>query len=229
MKLISSLLACALASTLLSACSSNARQSNRSEGIAAGHAKSELVAGNQRFLAGGMDSHAWQQERVVKTGTYGQSPSVGVLSCADSRVPLELIFDQGVGDLFVVRNAGNFADDGGIGTLEFGVKGLGVHTIMVLGHTKCGAVNAAVTGAELPGDMPVFTAAIRPAVQGFARPAGSPDAPIDLVAAEEANARWQLQQLLARSEIIRNAVADGSVATLVAIYEVETGRVRFLD
>lgn len=215
-----------VAAALLAGCSTTPTTSRSHDGIAAGTSRAELAAGNGRFLSGGMDAHSWHQERVVKTGTFGQSPSIGVLSCADSRVPPEVIFDQGVGDLFVVRIAGNFVNDAAVGSFEFGVQGLGVHTILVMGHTKCGAVNAAVTNAQLPGDMPVFTAAIRPAVAQFARPEGEK---VDLLAAEEANVRWQMKQLLDRSEILRTAQANGSLTMLAAMYDVETGRVRFLD
>ncbi len=182
-------------------------------------AKAELVDGNLRYLDGGMHAHTWQAERVIETGEFGQSPSIGVLTCADSRTPPELIFDQGVGDLFVVRIAGNFVDDGAVGTFEYGVAALGVHTIVVLGHTKCGAVAATCAGGELPGKMNVFTAAIRPAVVAGATPAE----------AEVANVRWQMKQVLERSDTLRQAKAAGTLVVLGAMYDVQTGEVRFLD
>ena len=190
-------------------------------GIAKGQARAQLMEGNGRFRNGGAEASSWQEERVAKTGTYGQSPSVGVLSCADSRVPVELIFDQGVGDLFVVRVAGNSESDTAAGTFEYGVSALGVHTILVLGHTKCGAVEAAVKEMDLPGNMGSFTKVIRPALD-----ASNPE---NLDAAVEANVRWQQKQLLARSEILRQAVADGKLDMLMGVYDVETGQVRFID
>jgi carbonic anhydrase len=147
-------------------------------------------------------------------------------------VPVEIIFDQGVGDLFVVRVAGNFENSAAAGTFEYGVAALGVHTVVVLGHTKCGAVEAALAGKALPGDMPVFTAAVAPAIAAMPKPAAKPqgaDGKPDLTAAVEANVRWQLDKLLERSEILRKAKADGKLTVYGAIYDVDTGRVRFLD
>lgn len=190
--------------------------------IEAGNAKQELLAGNQRFLDGKVEAHTWAYERVVHTGTYGQTPSIGVLSCADSRVPLELIFDQGLGDLFVVRVAGNFENAGAAGTFEYGVEALGVHTLLVLGHTKCGAVEATLAGKALPGNMPTFVAAIEPAIA-----AAGGEMTID--AAVEANVRWQQNALLERSAILRKAADEGRMQMMGAIYDVDTGRVRFID
>ncbi len=218
--------------TILLAASGCASHTAVADGIPAGKSKQELLAGNQRFVSGGMKSHAWQQERVIQTGSMGQSPSVGVLSCADSRVPVEIIFDQGVGDLFVVRMAGNFENPAAVGTFEYGVAALGVHTLLVLGHTKCGAVEAALAGKALPGDMPVFTSAVAPAIAAMpksgATSQGSDGKP-DLTSAVEANVRWQLAKLLEHSEILRKAKADGKLTVYGAIYDVDTGRVRFLD
>ena len=191
--------------------------------IEASTAKQDLLAGNRRFLDGKLEAHTWADERVISTGTYGQTPSIGVLSCADSRVPLELIFDQGVGDLFVVRVAGNFEDAGAAGTFEYGVEALGVHTLVVLGHTKCGAVEATLAGKKLPGNMPTFVAAIEPAIKA----AGGGEITLD--AAVEANVRWQQNALLERSAILRKAADDGRLQMLGAIYDVDTGRVRFID
>lgn len=218
---VAMLSACQTTST--SGASASSASTASESGIARGKAREELVAGNNRFLAGGAVAHNWQQERVVKTGTFGQTPSVGVLSCADSRVPVEVVFDQGVGDLFVVRVAGNSEGPAAAGTFEYGVAALGVHTILVLGHTKCGAVDAAVAGKPLPGNMGAFTGAITPAIAGKGFTAK------DLTAAAEANVRWQSKQLLERSEILRKAAQEGSLEMLCAIYDVETGVVRFLD
>lgn len=190
--------------------------------IEATNAKQDLLAGNRRFLDGDLENHTWLHEKVIETGGYGQSPSIGVLSCADSRVPLELIFDQGIGDLFVVRVAGNFEDAGSAGTFEYGVEALGVHTILVLGHTKCGAVEATLAGKTLPGNMPTFVAAIEPAIA-----AGGGKMTLD--AAVDANVRWQQNALLERSAILRQAAADGRLQMLGAIYDVDTGMVRFID
>ena len=190
-------------------------------GIAKGTALEELKSGNARFVQGTSTAHTWQSERVAKTGTFGQTPSVGVLSCADSRVPVEMVFDQGVGELFVVRVAGNSESNTAAGTFEYGVAALGVHTILVLGHTKCGAVDAAVAGKPLPGNMGSFTEVITPALKGKKFD--------NLTAAAEANVRWQSEQLLKRSEILRAAHEKGDLTMLRGIYDVETGVVRFID
>jgi carbonic anhydrase len=231
------LFAVAVATTLVVGCAPATKQGDASApapavdgsgtGIPAGQARAALVAGNRRFLDGGMRAHAWQNERVAQTGQYGQSPSVGILSCADSRVPVELIFDQGVGDLFVVRMAGNFDTPGATATFEYGVAALGVHTLLVLGHTKCGAVAAAVDGKDLPGSMPIFVREIRPAIeQAIAGRKGQPAEAI-LNAAIEVNVRQQMRKL-EESAILRDAKAKG-VQVLGAVYDVDTGTVRFLD
>jgi len=194
-------------------------------GIAKGKGIEELAAGNKRYLSGGVMTHSWLQERIEVTGDIGQSPSVGVLSCADSRIPVEMIFDQSVGDLFVVRVAGNYQSPDAAGTFEFGVEALGVHTLLVLGHTKCGAVNAALDGANPPGNMPVFIRAIRPALEAHT---GGVSAIKSQTEAVEINVRWQLQQLLARSEILRKAKEEGRLQILLGVYDVTTGTVRFL-
>ena len=195
-------------------------------GIPKGKALEELTAGNKRYLSGGVMTHSWLQERIEVTGDIGQSPSVGILSCADSRVPVEMIFDQSVGDLFVVRVAGNYQSPDAAGTFEFGVEALGVHTVLVLGHTKCGAVNAALDGANPPGNMSTFIRAIRPALEAQTGGIPSIKSPTEAV---EINVRWQLQQLLARSEILRKAREDGRLQVLLGVYDVTTGVVRFLD
>lgn len=190
-------------------------------GIAKGKAIEELTAGNQRFVTSTAIAHTWQLERVAKTGEFGQTPSVGVLSCADARVPVEMVFDQGVGDLFVVRVAGNSESTAAAGAFEYGVSALGVHTILVLGHTKCGAIGAAAEGKSLPGNMASFLEVITPALQGRKFD--------HLTAASEANVRWQSAQLLKRSELLQQARAKGEIELLHGMYDVDTGVVRFFD
>lgn len=197
--------------------------------IQPGKAKEELLAGNQRYLAGGMQTHDWLHERIVKTGDFGQSPSVGVLSCADSRVPVELVFDQGVGDLFVVRLAGFVDSVEGTGTFEYGYLVLGMHSLVVLGHTKCGAVEATLEGKPLPGSIPSIAAAIAPGVsEQLAAAKQGKNAQLSQ-AAVKANVLHQKKTLLERSEVLKKAHAEGKLDVLCAIYDVETGAVSFLD
>ncbi len=222
-------LACPLTfviATTFVACVSPTRGGEESTGIAPEMALAELKDGNARYLDGGVETHDWLHERIHKTGTEGQTPSVGILTCADSRTPPEFIFDQGIGALFVVRIAGNFQNDVGIGTFEYGVAALGVHTIVVLGHTKCGAVTATVAGKDLPGHMGSFVAAIQPALAGL--PKGA-DGRVSVADAEIANVRWQAAELTKRSEMLSKAKAEGKLNIYCAIYDVETGAVRFLD
>ncbi len=180
-----------------------------------------LLDGNRRFVEGRAQAHTWQSERIASTGTVGQFPSVGVLGCADSRVPPEQVFDCGVGDLVVVRVAGNSVTEIAVGTMEFGVSALGVHTIVVLGHTKCAAVEAALRDEHLPGSMNAFARVIRPALAGHFH--------ASLTDAVVANVRHQAGQLLARSDLLQRAVQTGRVRMLTALYDVETGLARFLD
>lgn len=216
-------------SVALSACTATSTVSTRTQGVKLGESKQELIAGNQRFLAGAMNAHTWNAERVIQTGQFGQSPSIGVLTCADSRTPPEIIFDCGVGDLFVVRMAGNVEDAATAGTFEYGYAALGMHTLLVMGHTKCGAVTAAVDGKPLPGNMPAFMNAITPALTGLAAPKNGPDGTPNMTPAAEANVRWQMKQTLARSEMLTKALKEGKLTVLCAIYDVDTGEVRFLD
>ena len=163
---------------------------------------------------------------MAKTGADGQSPSIGVLTCADSRVPVEMIFDMGVGDMFVCRNAGGFDTPEVNATFEYGVAALGVHTILVLGHTKCGAVTATVEGKPLPGNMSRLTAALGPGIASIQ--ANLPkDAKVD--AAVEAVVRFQMRMLLENSELLAAARKQGKLRLIGAIYDVDSGRVEFLD
>ena len=196
------------------------------------NALEQLKVGNTRFITGTAVAHTWQREKVVKTGEYGQTPSIGILGCADSRIPVEMIFDMGVGDLFVVRDAGNFDSEEGSATFEYGAAVLGVHTILVLGHTKCGAVEATLAGKPVPGNIAFIAKALSKGIKKFIGMVK--DNPKNEVTQEilneaiEANVRYQMTELLNNSKLLGSLEKDGKLQILGGIYDVETGIVRFL-
>ena len=220
------LLACGLSLTIAAA-----RLSARDEKpqVSPADALKMLEAGNARFVAEKPEHPNSDQSRVRETGKNGQYPIAAVLGCADSRVPVETVFDRGVGDLFVVRVAGNVAGTTELASLEYAVDHLGVSVIVVLGHTKCGAVHAALAGGELPGNLPALIGEITPAVRAAEakNPNVAPDKLLTKAIAE--NVRQQIAAAQRKSEPLRKAVAAGSIKFVGAIYDVETGRVEWLD
>ena len=200
-----------------------------SAGILPEKARATLEAGNKRFAEGKAIAHGWQQGIVTKTGALGQTPSVAVLTCSDSRTPAELIFDMGVGDLFVCRNAGGFDTPEVNATFEYGVAALGVHIILVLGHTKCGAVTATLAGTPVPGNISLLTKALEPGIAKVRQEHKDLSKEDQLNHAVEALTRYQMLELLKNSPLLQKAQADGKLQIMGAVYDVETGRVRFLD
>lgn len=186
-----------------------------------------LKEGNASFVAG-KTQHPHQGLDRVRALAEGQHPMATLLSCSDSRVPDELVFDQGFGDLFIVRVAGNVADTDELGTVEYGVDHLGTPLLVVLGHTRCGAVTAVATGAELHGHLPELVDNIQPAVA--AERAKSPNAdPKALV--EPAIVRNVLQSMadiLVKSPLVRARVKSGRAHVVGALYRVEDGTVEWL-
>jgi carbonic anhydrase len=179
----------------------------------------ELMAGNERFVAGKLSSFALDL-KILKVGTVEkQEPFAAVLSCADSRVPVELVFDQSIGHLFVARVAGNMMTPEIIASLEYGVAVLGIKAIMVLGHGKCGAVSAAMKGQEVPGQISVLYQHMMPAIK---------DVHNDVAAAVKANALYQAQLLRESSTVIAKAIKDDGVKVVAGYYDLETGRVVLL-
>jgi carbonic anhydrase len=185
-------------------------------------AKERLRAGNARFLAGEV-APALTEPESHRFVAGAQAPFAALLACADSRVSPEILFSCGLGELFVVRNAGNTADAAAIGSLEYAVAELGVALIGVMGHERCGAVKAALhvaeSGARLPGAMgemiaPILPAAIR------ARASGEE--------AEVLHVQDVVADLLARSAIIAEAVAAGRLGLIGGIYDLDEGRVRLV-
>ncbi len=188
-------------------------------------ALARLAEGNARYVSGVTRRHDFAHERPALAA--GQNPYAAVLGCADSRVVPEYAFDCARGDLFVARVAGNFANDDMLGSLEYAVAVLGVPLILVLGHEKCGAVDAAVKAvtksAQYPGRIPSLVSAIAPSVEKVRDAAG------DLLAAATAqNVRDNVAALAARSAIVRDAARAGRLRIAGGIYRLETGRVEFL-
>jgi carbonic anhydrase len=181
-----------------------------------------LLAGNARFIDGRRSNPNLVEQRETSAG--GQHPGVMVLGCADSRVPPELIFDRGVGEMFVVRSAGNIAEPVAVGSLEYAAEHLHTKVLLVLGHEKCGAVQAALSDAKLPStNLEAMVDAISPAVKEL-KAWVSGDQLIHM--AVEANVRRQADEVLRRSALLRAAVARKELTVLKAVYDLQSGRVR---
>lgn len=186
-------------------------------------ALAKLMEGNQRFVANRRLNPNQDSVRLAEVAN-GQAPFVAILSCADSRVAPEIVFDQGLGDLFVVRVAGNIAITEDIASEEFAVGVLGTPLLVVLGHERCGAVQAALeTGTELPGVIESLVYAIRPAVEASEGKPGD-----RLTNAVKENVRLQVQRLQT-SSVIANAVAEGKLKVVGAYYDLDTGEVSLVS
>jgi methyl-accepting chemotaxis protein len=191
-------------------------------------ALARLTQGNARFVAGNSQNPNTGKERLADTAQNGQHPFATVISCSDSRVPVERLFDQGIGDIFVVRVAGNVCATDEIGSIEYGVDHLQTPLLVVLGHTNCGAVTAVVTGAELHGNIPPLLDNIKPALavaqKKFPNLTGK-----DLVpAAIEANVWQSVDDLMKSSPATRERVKNGKLKIVGAVYDIETGNVNWL-
>ena len=188
----------------------------------------ELVAGNQRFVSDQAQHPRSDKERLKETSINGQHPFAAVLACSDSRVPVEILFDQGFGDLFVVRVAGNSSGDDEMGSLEYCADHLGSSLLLVLGHGKCGAVTAAAQHAHTESFLTDLVTRIDPAVQRVKN--ANTDKNIDDLIPDviEANTWLAVETILLKSEILRKFVKDGNLKVVAAIYDIETGKVDFL-
>lgn len=189
----------------------------------------DLKAGNERFLAGKLTPRDYTAQ--ARATTAGQYPKAAILSCLDSRVPPELIFDQGIGDIFVGRVAGNFEDIGMLGSFEFATKVAGSKLIVILGHTSCGALKGAADNVEL-GNLTATLENFEKALQQ-AREAtdGADDASnselINL--AVELNVRQTMQDMVDHSTVIAEMIDQGDLAIAGGVYDLATGRVNWLD
>ena len=181
----------------------------------------KLMDGNQRFVQH-QPQHPDQSAARLQEVAQAQHPFATILSCADSRVPAELLFDQGIGDLFDVRIAGNIATPEAIGSIEYAVTLLNTPLLMVLGHERCGAVTAAVKNEPLPGDISTFVNAILPAVK---RVKNQPGDAVDN--AVVANVRYQIEQLQ-RSPLLTERLRSGKLKIVGGRYDLDTGTVTIL-
>ena len=180
----------------------------------------ELMAGNRRFVDGRPVGPHRNMARVREVSA-GQSPFAAVLSCADSRVPPEIVFDQGFGDVFVCRAAGNIVTPELIGSLEFGTLVLGAKALVVLGHTHCGAVKATIAGQAVPGQISTLYRHIRPAVDRSATR--------ELEDVARHNVRIQAELLRTSSPVIAQLIAEQKLVVVGGFYDLETGRVALLE
>ncbi len=187
-----------------------------------------LQRGNERFVASKMIHPNQDPFRRSTTAKEGQKPFATILGCADSRVPLELVFDTGIGDLFVLRVAGNVTYFDQAGTMEYGAEHLGSNLLVVLGHTKCGAVTAVVNGDHVAGNIPALVANIVPAVTKTK--ADNPGLTgVDLTNKAIVANTWQaIEDAFKQSPMIRDMVKAGQVKVVGAIYDVESGKVNWL-
>lgn len=180
-----------------------------------------LMDGNARFTSNALTSFNDNLSLLRNKTAEGQRPFAAVLSCADSRVPAEILFDQTIGHVFVCRVAGNIATPQIIGSLEFGTAVLGSRVLMVLGHGSCGAVDAAMANAKVPGQISGLYPYLRPGIKR-AGAGASPEAAI------RANAKYQAQLLGNSSPVLAGLVRQKKLQIVSAYYDLTTGRVSLL-
>jgi carbonic anhydrase len=180
----------------------------------------QLIEGNQRFAEGHMTSFEEDLGILKEKTAERQEPFAAVLSCADSRVPVEAIFDQSIGHLFVTRVAGNIATSELIASLEYGVAVLGTRAIMVLGHANCGAVKASIEAKAVPGQISALYPYIRPAVD---------QAGPNLEATIKANAKIQAALLRQSSPVLAEHIKQNQLKIVAGYYDLVSGKVTLLD
>ncbi len=192
--------------------------------VAPAEAISKLKEGNGRYTSGNLQHPGQTTERRTELAKT-QHPFAAIVSCSDSRVPPEIVFDQGLGDLFVVRVAGNVINDEGLGSIEYTVDHLGTRLILVLGHQSCGAVKAAretiAAKGKAPGHIESLVTAIKPAVEATAKD--------DLDTTVKANVKNVVQALRSSTPILKAKVDSGEIKVIGGYYSLDTGAVTFLD
>ena len=187
-----------------------------------GQVLQKLIEGNKRFSLS-RQSHPNQSRERRQELVKGQKPFAVIVGCSDSRIPPEIIFDQGLGDLFVIRVAGNIVDDVALGSIEYAVDHLGTQLIVVLGHSKCGAVTATVQGGAVHGHVESIVEAIKPAIDV------AKDLPGNLTDNTiKANARLVASQIQSSQPILSELARLDKIAVVSAYYDIENGEVHIL-
>jgi carbonic anhydrase len=189
--------------------------------MSAGDSLKLLLEGNQRFVDGKLE-HPNQTGARRTEVAKGQHPFAAVLACSDSRTAPEIVFDRGLGDIFVVRVAGNVADQVVIESLDYSVKHLGVRLVMILGHNRCGAVTAAVLGHEEEGDVGPMLTELRPAVEASKGMSGNP-----VENAVRENVKLVMEKI-ATSEELSAMVKSGELKIVGGIYDLDTGKIQMM-
>ncbi len=208
---------CALAAVSMLLLTGFADESGK--GVSPDAALKVISDGNKRFVAGTPERPNQSPAHRAKVALK-QTPHTVVVTCSDSRLSPELIFDQGIGDLFVVRTAGNTADPENLGSVEYATAVLGARLVVVLGHDKCGAVDAAMKGGKLPGNIP---AAVKPIQRAL------PKTKISLDEGIAINVKAVEKVLSTKNKMTADMVKSGQITVKGAIYDMASGTVRFLD
>lgn len=179
----------------------------------------KLMEGNQRFVQF-KQTYPNQNEARLKETAALQKPIAIIVGCSDSRVPPEIIFDQGIGDLFIIRNAGNVVDSFAIASIEYAVEHLGCKLIVVLGHERCGAVDATIKGGHLPGHLNSLTNEIKPSIGSAKRITG--DLLTNVI---YSNTKRIAGQISASGELMKEFIEKKGVKVLPAYYDLDSGKV----
>lgn len=187
-------------------------------------ALAKLLEGNRRFVKQKQQSPNQTNIRLQEVAA-GQTPFAAVLSCADSRVPVEILFDRGIGDIFVVRDAGNIAAQESIGSLEFGTLVLGAKVLLVIGHQDCGAVISTMKSAEVPGSIGLILESIKPAIENYL---GQQDNKLAIKKATEANVLYQVNRLN-QSPVISKLKTENKLKVVGAYSDFKTGEITLIN
>ena len=187
-----------------------------------------LKDGNRRFVSGTLTSR--DHSKLVREAANGQFPKAMILSCVDSRIPVEDVFDRGIGDVFVARVAGNFENTDILGSMEFACKVSGAKLVLVLGHEDCGAVKAAIDGVVL-GNITLMLENIKPAVESISGYEGrkSSENPEFVHMVAEKNVRLTIEDVRKRSTILKEMEDAGDIKIVGALYDMDTGEIDFLE
>ena len=202
--------------------------------ISAPEALERLREGNRRFVAGRLDLGAAADEARRSELVEGQEPFAVILGCSDSRVPAEIVFDQGLGDLFVIRVAGNIVAPSLVGSVEFAADKLGTRLVVVMGHSGCGAVQATLDELERPSasrspNLHSIVERIRPSVEPLLETELERDRPALVHHAVRANVRASANHLRHGSEVLERLIETDGLVVVGAEYSLETGEVEFFD